>query len=107
MSNDRNAAAPELLQLAYQYRDDLHHPPARDSVERRLKAIEAVISKATESAEIDALRSGQQFSLRDAAITFRCPDGFEALSEALGMADTEEDRSRLDDALKSVIQATA
>ena len=40
------AAAPELLALAYQYRDDLHHPPTPGSRERRLSAIEAVLSKA-------------------------------------------------------------
>jgi hypothetical protein len=40
------AAAPELLALAFQYRDDLRHPPSSDSRERRLAAIEAVISKA-------------------------------------------------------------
>ena len=40
------AAAPDLLSLAYQYRDDLHHPPTHDSRERRIKAIDAVISKA-------------------------------------------------------------
>lgn len=41
------AAAPDLLALAYQYRDDLHHPPTPDSRERRLAAIEAAIAKAT------------------------------------------------------------
>lgn len=41
-------------------------------------------------------------SQRDAAITFRCPEGFEALSEALGMNDTPEDRARLDSALKKL-----
>jgi hypothetical protein len=40
------AAAPELLQLVAQYRDDLRRPPSPDSVERRLKAIDAVIAKA-------------------------------------------------------------
>lgn len=40
------AAAPDLLTLAYQYRDDLRHPPAPDSRERRLEAIEAAIRKA-------------------------------------------------------------
>lgn len=39
-------AAPELLKLAAQYRDDLHHPPSPDSKQRRLAAIEAVIAKA-------------------------------------------------------------
>lgn len=41
------AAAPDLLALAYQYRDDLKRPPAPDSRERRLQAIEAAIAKAT------------------------------------------------------------
>jgi hypothetical protein len=41
-------------------------------------------------------------SLRDAAITFRCPEGFEALSAALDMASTDNDRARLDDALKFI-----
>jgi hypothetical protein len=40
-------AAPDLLEIAFQYRSDLRHPPAPDSVERRLKAIDAAISKAT------------------------------------------------------------
>lgn len=40
------AAAPDLLQLAFQYRDDLRHPPSPDSRERRLAGIEAVLSKA-------------------------------------------------------------
>lgn len=40
------SAAPDLLSLAYQYRDDLRHPPTQDSRERRLKAIEDVIAKA-------------------------------------------------------------
>jgi hypothetical protein len=39
------AAAPELLSLVVQYRDDLYHPLAEDSKKRRLQAIEAVISK--------------------------------------------------------------
>lgn len=46
-------------------------------------------------------------SLRDAAITFRCPEGFEALSEALGMSNSQQDRARLDDALKAVIKNSA
>lgn len=41
------AAAPELLALVIQYRDDLHFPPAADSIERRLTAINAAIAKAT------------------------------------------------------------
>ncbi|MDR9777238.1 hypothetical protein RJJ65_32285 [Rhizobium hidalgonense] len=40
------AAAHELLQLVAQYRDDLRRPPSPDSVERRLKAIDAAIAKA-------------------------------------------------------------
>lgn len=40
------ATALNLTQLAYQYRDDLHHPPSPDSRERRLHAIEAAIAKA-------------------------------------------------------------
>ncbi|MDX1188098.1 hypothetical protein GOL88_24210 [Sinorhizobium medicae] len=39
-------AAPDLLRLAFQYRDDLRHPPSPDSSERRLAAIEAIIAKA-------------------------------------------------------------
>lgn len=35
-----------LMELAYQYRDDLRHPPAADSHSRRLEAIEVVIAKA-------------------------------------------------------------
>lgn len=38
-------AAPELLDLAYQYRNDLRYPLADDSRERRLAAIDAVIAK--------------------------------------------------------------
>lgn len=32
-----------LRELAYQYRSDMRHPPAPDSRERRIKAINAVI----------------------------------------------------------------
>lgn len=39
------AAAPELLELAYQYQSDLRHPPTSDSVERRLERIAAVLAK--------------------------------------------------------------
>ena len=39
------AAAPDLLALAYQYRDDLRHPPSVDSITRRLAAIDAVLAK--------------------------------------------------------------
>jgi len=41
------AAAPDLLALAHQYRDDLRHPPTADSITRRLAAIDAAIAKAT------------------------------------------------------------
>jgi len=40
------AAAPDLLDLAYQYANDMRYPPTDDSRKRRLAAIEAVISKA-------------------------------------------------------------
>ena len=40
-----NAAAPDLLDLAHQYRDDLRHPPTADSITRRLAAIDAVLAK--------------------------------------------------------------
>lgn len=43
-----------------------------------------------------------RYSLRDAAITFRCPEGFEALSAQLDMDGSEHDRARLDDALKVI-----
>lgn len=43
---NRRKANSELLALVYQYRDDLRHPPAPDSRERRLEAIEAAIAKA-------------------------------------------------------------
>ncbi len=42
------AAAPELLALVIQYRDDLKHPPHGDSIYRRMEAIEAAIAKATQ-----------------------------------------------------------
>lgn len=35
----------ELVHLVIQYRDDLRRPPSSDSVERRLAAINAVLSK--------------------------------------------------------------
>jgi len=41
------AAAPDLLALAYQYRDDLRHPPSAASITRRLAAIDAAIARAT------------------------------------------------------------
>ena len=39
------AASKELLELAYQYQSDLRHPPAADSVTRRLERIAAVLAK--------------------------------------------------------------
>ncbi len=39
------AAAPEMAELLWQYRDDLRHPPAPDSIERRLEAINALLSR--------------------------------------------------------------
>ncbi len=42
-------SAPALLELAYQYRNDLLYPPSSDSRERRISAIDAAISKATGS----------------------------------------------------------
>ena len=41
------AAAPDLLALAHQYRNDLRHPPSADSITRRLAAIDAVLAKVT------------------------------------------------------------
>jgi len=41
------AAAPDLLALAHQYRDDLRYPPSADSITRRLAAIDAVLAKVT------------------------------------------------------------
>lgn len=41
-------------------------------------------------------------SLRDAALIFRCPEGFEALAEALGISDDTEARGKLDAAFKAV-----
>ena len=39
-------AAPDLMMLAIDYRDDLKRPPKGDSRDRRLDAIEAVLVKA-------------------------------------------------------------
>lgn len=39
------AAAPELFELAIQYRDDLRHPPAPDSIKRRQERIGQVLAK--------------------------------------------------------------
>lgn len=38
-------AAPELLDLVLQYRNDLWYPPSPDSIDRRLDAIARVIEK--------------------------------------------------------------
>lgn len=38
-----NAAMNEAYQLIIQYRDDLRHPPADDSKQRRLKWIEQAL----------------------------------------------------------------
>jgi hypothetical protein len=35
----------EMAQLLYQYRDDLKYPPPTDSKERRLEAIDAMLTK--------------------------------------------------------------
>lgn len=35
----------DLTSLAYQYSDDLRHPPERDSVKRRLERIDRVLNK--------------------------------------------------------------
>lgn len=40
--------------------------------------------------------------LRAAAILFRCPEGFEAMAAALGIADDTEARDKLDAAFKTV-----
>lgn len=39
------AAAPDLLALVWQYESDLRHPPADDSVQRRLDRIATVLAK--------------------------------------------------------------
>ena len=44
-NNSLMIAAPDLLALAHQYRDDLRYPPAADSITRRLAAIDAVLAK--------------------------------------------------------------
>ena len=40
------SAAPELLDLAYQYLSDLRYPPTGDSLQRRIERAEKVIAKA-------------------------------------------------------------
>jgi hypothetical protein len=47
MSAPAIAAAPDLLDLAIQYRNDLLRPSADDSRDRRIAAIDAAIAKAT------------------------------------------------------------
>lgn len=42
-------AAPELLALVIQYRDDLRYPPSLESVGRRLDAINAALAKLEQS----------------------------------------------------------
>lgn len=49
-----------------------------------------------------AFLSGGAIDLHDAAIVLRCPEGFEAFFAALGLADTTENRGRVDDAFKDV-----
>jgi hypothetical protein len=39
------ACAPEMAEMLWQYRNDLRHPPAPDSIERRLEAINALLSR--------------------------------------------------------------
>jgi len=38
-------AIDELMRLAWQYRNDLRHPPARDSISRRLEWINKTLDK--------------------------------------------------------------
>ena len=40
-----HALNQELLALAYQYANDMRYPPTEDSRQRRLAAVEAVLSK--------------------------------------------------------------
>lgn len=50
MNNHLIQAAPDLLALAIQYRDDLRRPVTDSgSIERRLEAVDAAIAKATRS----------------------------------------------------------
>lgn len=44
------AAAPDLLELALQYRNDLRYPPQGDSIQRRIERAERLIDKATGAA---------------------------------------------------------
>ena len=46
-NNSIMIAAPDLLALAHQYRDDLRYPPDKDSTIRRIAAIDAVLAKVT------------------------------------------------------------
>ena len=42
---DYESRIAELLRLVWQYRDDLRHPPAPDSRQRRLEAIQQTLDK--------------------------------------------------------------
>jgi hypothetical protein len=45
---------PDLLALVHQYRNDMLYPPAADSRERRIKAIDAALSKtASDGVEVE------------------------------------------------------
>ena len=46
ITNEAADAIEDLLYLVIQYRDDLRHPPAKDSIERRLDAINKALVKA-------------------------------------------------------------
>jgi len=39
------AEAPAMLDALWQYRDDMRHPPAKDSRERRVEMIEAILAR--------------------------------------------------------------
>lgn len=41
----------DLVSAVYQYRDDMRHPPAPDSVERRLAWIEEIIGRIQRDAQ--------------------------------------------------------
>lgn len=41
----------DLVSAAYQYRDDMRHPPAPDSVQRRLAWIEEIIGRIQRNAQ--------------------------------------------------------
>ena len=44
-ANELRADLDEAITVIYQYRSDLRHPPAPDSVERRLAMIESLLAK--------------------------------------------------------------